>query len=383
MAKRKRIGLVFSYDEGWIAGAYYIMNLVHALKTLPDSQKPFLVILSTTEEELSKIREINYPYISYKNLSIGTVHYNLYERIINKLWRVFKGHNVIEKKFRAHQIDYLFPAYNHPFLSEVESHKRIFWIPDFQEDYLPHFFSEKEVIERKAYQLYLSEQTNPIIFSSRDALNDFQRLYPMAKNIVSVLNFAVTNPVYNSLDIDQLKQKFQIDKPYFFSPNQFWQHKNHSIILKAITLLKDRKDILVVFTGKEQDYRNPLYFDGLKSFLKDNNIEDKVRFLGFIDRKEQLQLMKHSLAVIQSSLFEGWSTVVEDAKAMNQFVILSDLKVHREQLDKNVAFFDPNSPENLANCMKNILEEGLKKQDHDYNANIKTFANAFFKLINS
>ena len=33
MVKRKKIALRFSYNEGWIAGAYYIMNLVHALKT--------------------------------------------------------------------------------------------------------------------------------------------------------------------------------------------------------------------------------------------------------------------------------------------------------------------------------------------------------------
>ena len=33
---------------------------------------------------------------------------------------------------------------------------------------------------------------------------------------------------------------------------------------------------------------------------------------------DQLRLMKESLGVIQPSLFEGWSTVIEDAKALNK-----------------------------------------------------------------
>jgi hypothetical protein len=35
MDKRIKLGLVFKYDESWVAGSYYILNLLQALKTLP------------------------------------------------------------------------------------------------------------------------------------------------------------------------------------------------------------------------------------------------------------------------------------------------------------------------------------------------------------
>ena len=73
----------------------------------------------------------------------------------------------------------------------------------------------------------------------------------------------------------------------------------------------------------------PVIFDYLKKFVTDNNISENVLFLGFIDRKEQLKIMQHSEAVIQPSLFEGWSTVIEDARALNKYIIASDLRVHR------------------------------------------------------
>jgi hypothetical protein len=61
--------------------------------------------------------------------------------------------------------------------------------------------------------------------------------------------------------------------------------------------------------------------------------------------------MQNALAIIQPSLFEGWSTVVEDAKALNQHVIASSLSVHKEQLEKNASFFDPFDYKRLAELM--------------------------------
>ena len=76
----------------------------------------------------------------------------------------------------------------------------------------------------------------------------------------------------------------------------------------------------MVFTGAQHDWRNPNYFNELEAFVKENDIKKNIMFLGLIDRREQLQMMNNAEAVIQSSKFEGWSTVIEDAKAMNQLV---------------------------------------------------------------
>ena len=46
------------------------------------------------------------------------------------------------------------------------------------------------------------------------------------------------------------------------------------------------------------------------------DIKKYISILGFISRQDQLSLMRDAIAVIQPSLFEGWSTVVEDCKAI-------------------------------------------------------------------
>ena len=141
------------------------------------------------------------------------------------------------------------------------------------------------------------------------------------------------------------------------APNQFWAHKNHMLLLKAAVILKAKGlNFQIVFTGRETDYRNAGYVPFLKEFVRDNGLEPIVKFLGFIERSHQLQLMKHALVIVQPSLFEGWSTVVEDTKALNQGLILSDLKVHREQCGDSALYFEPTDEKQLAECMVQYLQ---------------------------
>jgi glycosyltransferase involved in cell wall biosynthesis len=94
---------------------------------------------------------------------------------------------------------------------------------------------------------------------------------------------------------------------------------------------------------------------------------------GFISREDQLILMKNAMAIIQPSLFEGWSTVIEDCKALGQFVIASDLDVNKEQLTTNCLFFQRNDASELSAHMKNLLKNGKKIVPSDYSENIDQF----------
>src|SRR5205814_986321 len=115
------------------------------------------------------------------------------------------------------------------------------------------------------------------------------------------------------------------------------------------------------------------YVDNLMKYIKENGLENNIQFLGFIQREEQLCLMQNSLAIIQPSFFESWNTTVEDAKALNQFIILSDLTIHREQMNDNCAFFDPKSAADLAEKMENTIINPPQIIKRDYKKNIEQF----------
>lgn len=355
MAERKQITLLYEYNDNWIGGSYYIINIIKALNCLEDFEKPTIHIQYAFGTSIEDIKRINYPYIEYFTFSFDIV-----ERIINKLSRIFFDENLIKIKLKGKKTENLYPMSHSINKSNINDF--YYWIPDFQDRYLPHLFSNKEINNRKEVQKIIVKKEYPVIFSSYNALKDFNKFYPNNKNRKEVLHFvSVIEDDYLKLDINQLKEKFGITRDYFISPNQFWQHKNQVTLIKAAKVLKkNSNDFLIVFTGKEYDHRNPNYTDDLKQFVIDNDLEKNVLFLGFIDRKEQLQLMKNSIAVVQPSLFEGWSTVVEDVKAMNHVIVLSDLPLHREQISENTIFFQPTDENDLASKLNYAATNNLK-----------------------
>jgi len=375
---RQQLGIVFSYNEGWVAGSYYLINLIFGLKTLADEDQPEISIISSKKSDFIMVKEQTaYPHLNY--FEVSPLYPSLPVKIVNILSRFFSGKNAIDWTKYKHDFDMIYPSVPRAFMN----HKlpKIGWVPDLQEEYYPEFFSVKELELRRSNLTSLSQINDAIVFSSEAAKKDFQKFYPDYKCDLEVLPFAVTHPEYTDLNLSELKEQYALPELYFFAPNQFWKHKNHMMVLEAIKQAKNtNQDVHVAFSGKEEDYRNPDYFGQLKSFVSANDLQKNVSFLGFIDRTHQLKLMSGAVAVIQASLFEGWSTVVEDAKAMNQFVFASDLAVHKEQLSENCIFFNPNNPEALSQ----LMNEKVKKTSGNtinYKENITVFGRIFSALI--
>ena len=249
--------MVFLNDPNWIAGTYYIINLISALNHAEEAKKPVVCLICRKSTDFNLVKkETRYVY-----LKKYIYHYNIIQRIINKVSKLVSGKKLIDLRPRMKDFDIYFPANDNA--DDIFSfiHRKIYWITDFQERYYPDFFSEEEVEERIKVNGLIACKQSDIIFSSEDAKNDFLKFYPGALASAYVLNFAVTHPDISQIDFETLKVKYKLPEKYFFSPNQFWLHKNQLIVLKTIKLLKNKGiNVWVVFSGKEYDYRNPGYF---------------------------------------------------------------------------------------------------------------------------
>jgi glycosyltransferase involved in cell wall biosynthesis len=378
MAQEMRVGIIYNYNENWIGGAYYIQNLISSLNFIPEKEQPNLHILTQDKSVFQNLMKVT----GYKKLKFIQYEpqFTVLERIINRLttW-VLNKYIILNKP----QLDCILPVFGLPedlkHISNI-----IFWIPDLQDKNLPGFFLPEEIQERQLCFLNMIALNYPIVFSSHSVLNDFIKFFPDAKNRLEVLQFAVVNPPLESTNILDLKVKYGIEGEYFISPNQFWQHKNHTAIIEAAKILKNRGiPIKIVFTGKEYDYRNPDYTTDLKQKVLDYQLEKEILFLGFIDRMDQLILMKNAQAVIQPSLYEGWSTVVEDAKALNQTLIVSNISVHKEQLEDMAYFFAPDNFDELATLIEEVTEntENKIRYNLDYSLSILNFARKLNLLL--
>lgn len=370
---RKRIGIIYRGGKQWIGGVYYIQNVICALNTLPDKDKPLIDIYTENKEKFNQLSSITkYPYL-YLNI----YKENKSIKYFGKILKVFSYSLGKKLGYAIYNSDdsFVFP--------EVSGNpkKVLSWIPDFQEKYFPNNFNKKTLWGRDNNNHYVANHIKELVLSSHDCENDFKKFYPEYQCHINVLHFAVTLPDFSNVDFTKLKEKYRITGDYLFCPNQFWKHKNHLFLFKAYKMALDRGlKLQLLCTGELKSYKDPEYIPQIWKFLADNKLADKIIILGFISREDMLCLIKNAYAVVQPSLFEGWSTVVEDAKAVNKFIFLSDLNVHREQISKNVCFFDPHDEEDL--CDK-LLATKPTHEPRDYKQNIKEFGQNFLNIVNT
>ena len=58
---------------------------------------------------------------------------------------------------------------------------------------------------------------------------------------------------YNSEFTELIKNLIHQNKKYIFYPAQFWIHKNHSLILRSLNILKNNHDLIIhaIFCGSD------------------------------------------------------------------------------------------------------------------------------------
>lgn len=374
MKKAKTVGLVYIHDPGWTGGTDYVLNLLNALSYLPQEQFPKIkLFIDETVNSTSLKSKIIYP--EFEIIQIKSAQ-SYIQKLLAKL-----------DIFGKRKLDILYPfpksAFFQNYFSEVSDSAKFYWIPDFQEEYFPQFFADSELQKRrKLRNQILQRPENKVVFSSEAALSDALKFYPNSKAKTFVLHFA--NPIglnFNKENAKSILSKYGVKEgEYFISPNQFWRHKNHDIIISTIHILKSQGITKkVLFTGREQDSRDLDFFPDLKRRVTSMGLQEDILFLGFLPKEDLYALIAFAKAMIQPSLFEGWSTTIEDGIALNVPIICSNLEVNKEQLGNAAVFFDPNDPYDLIRCLTN--DEYIKRPDFDLKKRISVFAQSFINLI--
>lgn len=258
--------------------------------------------------------------------------------------------------FRAHDIDLAFePA---TFFGWRFPIPVLAWMPDFQHQHLQHLFSRFEFWRREVGFRAQIGSGRTVMLSSEDARADCERFYPNARGRTAVVRFAVpVDPAVLTSDPADVAHEYQLPERFFYLPNQFWKHKNHILVIEALSILKRRGcELVVAATGKADDPRHPDHYARLQAMVAERGLENNFRFLGLVPRAHVFGLMRACTALINPSRFEGWSTPVEESKTLGVPMLLSNLRVHREQVGESAGLFDLDSPEALADLLQTYPE---------------------------
>lgn len=353
-----RIGFFLTPTKGWMGGINYFRNLFLAIGTVDEPRIEICLIVPSNVDQ--EALDMMLPPRS--NLRV------IRSRLLQKghplwlLWRVFRKLFASELVARPLARWRRLSAISHSDFLRGTGVPVVNWLPDFQHVHLPQMFDATEIASRATKYAALARDADRVVVSSEDARRDLVETLPSAAAKARVLRFVSSAPAqYWTLgekDFASLRERYQLDDVFFYVPNQFWQHKNHVILLEAIKVAKERNlRLQIVCSGAAVDHRNPAHFQNLQKRASEIGSGDRLRILGVIPYADVFGLIRFSRAVVNPSRFEGWSSTVEECKSVGKRMLLSDIPVHREQLPQ-AGFFDPDDAVALTDLMQAALSAG-------------------------
>jgi glycosyltransferase involved in cell wall biosynthesis len=332
----------------WTGGHSYMLNLFRVLtSTASERVRPIMMVAAGTPAETFAA------FVGVKGLEIIEIPARLANRRRARAQAILLGRDrALERWLGSQRIDGVFEATD--FIGCRNRIPALVWMPDFQHRHLPAMFERRRLWGRELLYQLQTRAGRTIMLSSEASRRECEHFYPASRGRTVVVRFCVpARPPGGTADVGR---RYDLPPDFLYLPNQFWKHKNHAVILDALRLLREAgTPVHVVASGNPSDVRDPHYFPALQRRIAALDLGDSWRFCGMIPYEDVLELMRASVAVINPSLVEGWSTTVEEAKSLGVPLVLSDLAVHREQAVHDALFFDPHSAQSAAAALTDAL----------------------------
>lgn len=171
--------------------------------------------------------------------------------------------------------------------------------------------------------------------------------------------YVISMPFIVPRHVDECTEEFiEVSPKYIFYPAQFWQHKNHLNLIKAIKILsKDIPDIHLVLVGSEKNNMKTI-----KKIISENCLDKNVTILGFVSNENVTYLYKHAVGLVMPSYFGPTNIPPLEAMALGCPVAVSNKYAMPEQVGDAGLLFNPDSPEEIAACIKAMwLDDTLRQ----------------------
>jgi glycosyltransferase involved in cell wall biosynthesis len=342
-----RVGFTLIGGRDWTGGYNYLLNLVRVLRSHPDcGVDPVLFVGSdVTDEQVAEFAPL---------LTQAPIRSSAFDRRLSSL-RLARACTLGDvpkatEVFRDARIDVIFEAAQ--FYGWRFPIATLAWTPDFQHRHLPHMFQRRQWWRREIGYRAQVAAGRILMLSSEDARADSERFYPRSRGRTVVVRFAVRPPELAVAPGPQLLEKYGLPERFMYLPNQFWKHKNHAVVIEALAQLKQRgATVLVAASGNPNDVRHVGHYRQLVERISELGVENEFRLLGMLPYADVVGLMSLCHGLVNPSFFEGWSTTVEEAKALGAPLVLSGINVHREQAGESATYFDPASPASAAEAL--------------------------------
>jgi glycosyltransferase involved in cell wall biosynthesis len=272
------------------------------------------------------------------------------------------------------KIDILTPFINglevdvlhHPFSFLNPLHAKIpsvLTFHDMQHEFYPEYFSAFEMKTRRELYRPSPGLATRVIAISEHAKSCLVDRYGIQPGKIDVI-YNGFNPSYRILDnpdgLQQIRLKYDLDRPFMYYPAATWPHKNHRKLFAALKIMKDlhRFDGQLVLSGIVKQAHGEILTE-----IQRLNLEKEVRVLGFLPEADLPWLFNSARLLVFPSLFEGFGIPLVEAMACGCPIVCSNVTSIPEVVGDAGVFFDPSIAEDIAEKIWMLWTDDAMRQE--------------------
>lgn len=266
--------------------------------------------------------------------------------------------------FKGNKNDVLY----HPFqyISLLSPAKQIMTIHDLIPIYFPEV-ARHQYIYYKYFMPILIRKSDKIICISENTKNDLINFYNIKEDKISVIYNGYDRKLFNKDNIDKkILNKYNINYDYMIMVGASYPHKNIEVAIKAFKNIK--QDCKLIIVGKDSPY-----ILKLKDLSRDLNVQDKIKFMGYVPDEDLPTLYGCSKGFLYTTLYEGFGLPILEAMACGALVLCGDNSSLPEVYGDSALVLDLDNIEDikkkieLAITDNKLREELLKKSEKNIN----------------
>lgn len=154
-------------------------------------------------------------------------------------------------------------------------------------------------------------------------------------------------------------QRYRLPGQFIFYPAQFWEHKNHIRLLRAMAAVRPTiPDLHLVLAGSKKNA-----YPKVLAEIERLGLGDRVHMLGYVPDEDMPVFYRRALALVMPTFFGPTNIPPLEAMAVGCPMAVSGIYAMPEQVGEAALLFDPRSEDEIAQAIFRLAtDEGLRQR---------------------
>lgn len=354
----KRIGLYLGFPPEGGGAFQYAQSVLAAVATLPGDD--YEIVVAHAHPAWSAILDGYNPEIDTLAIRESrfepTVRFALRQGFPIALWRrIAPTVHVLTRRLLQKNCDlWIFPAQD--VLTYALPVGTIGVIHDLMHRHEKHF---SEVSgwglfrRRERHYRNLCAHASAVLVDSETGKSHVTDAYTIASEHVHVLPYVAPNYINQRAAPADFDSRYILPNKFIFYPAQFWEHKNHVRLLKALAkALELVPDLHLVLAGSKKNA-----YAKIMETINNLDLKDKVHVLGYIPDRDMSTFYRRARALVMPTFFGPTNIPPLEAMAVGCPMALSNIYAMPEQVGGAALLFDPMSVPAIADAMVRLATD--------------------------